>query len=72
MPKMKIAYVISERNGKSYWNRVGVAFVNRDNSINVILEAIPVSGRLQLRDYVPKDDQPTCCHHFDPERDPFI
>jgi hypothetical protein len=54
--KMKIVYVISERNGKSYWNRVGVAFVNNDGSINVKLDAMPVSGELQIRDYVAKED----------------
>ncbi len=32
------------------WTKVGVGFVNRDNSINVILDAIPVNGRLQIRD----------------------
>ena len=26
--KMKIAYVITSRNGKNFWNRCGVAFVN--------------------------------------------
>jgi hypothetical protein len=50
--KMKIVYVISERSGKSYWNRVGVAFVNNDGSINVKLDAVPVTGELQIRDYV--------------------
>ncbi|HVW27106.1 MAG TPA: hypothetical protein VHC69_17190 [Polyangiaceae bacterium] len=54
--KMKIVYVISERNSKSYWNRVGVAFVNNDGSINVKLDAVPVSGELQIRDYVAKED----------------
>ncbi|HEX3596211.1 MAG TPA: hypothetical protein VHU80_13970 [Polyangiaceae bacterium] len=54
--KMKIVYVISERNRKSYWNRVGVAFVNNDGSINVKLDAVPVSGELQIRDYVVKED----------------
>ena len=56
--KMKIAYVISQRNNKSYWNRVGVAFVNSDGSINVKLEAVPVNGEVQIRDYVPRDDAP--------------
>ena len=56
--KMKIAYVITDRGeGKHYWNRIGVAFVNRDGSINVKLEAVPVKGELQIRDYVPKDEQ---------------
>ncbi len=54
--KMKIAYVIKERNGSKYWNRVGVAFVNSDGSINVKLEAVPVNGELHIRDYVPRDE----------------
>jgi hypothetical protein len=56
---MKIVYVISERNSKSYWNRIGVAFVNNDGSINVKLDAVPVSGELQIRDYVAKEDGST-------------
>ncbi|HYO94400.1 MAG TPA: hypothetical protein VER33_07800 [Polyangiaceae bacterium] len=54
--KMKIAYVITTRNGKNFWNRVGVAFVNNDGSINVKLEAMPVSGEIQIRDYVVRDE----------------
>jgi hypothetical protein len=54
--KMKIVYVITPRNGKQYWNRIGVAFVNSDGSLNVRLEAVPVSGEMQIRDYVPRED----------------
>ncbi len=54
--KMKIAYVISTRNGRNFWNRVGVAFVNNDGSINVKLEAMPVTGEIQIRDYVPREE----------------
>ena len=54
--KMKIAYVITQRKDKSFWNRVGVAFVNNDGSINVKLEAVPVSGEIQIRDYQPRDE----------------
>ena len=54
--KMKIVYVISDRNGRKYWNRIGVAFINSDGSVNVKLEAIPVSGEMQIRDYVPRDE----------------
>jgi hypothetical protein len=54
--KMKIVYVISERGQKSYWNRIGAAFVNHDGSINVKLDAVPVSGELQIRDYVARED----------------
>lgn len=54
--KMKIVYVISDRNNRKFWNRIGVAFVNSDGSVNVKLEAIPVSGEMQIRDYVPRED----------------
>ena len=54
--KIKVAYVINERSGKSHFNRIGVAFVNKDGSINVKLEAIPVNGEIHIRDYVPKEE----------------
>ena len=54
--KMKIVYVITRRNDKSYWNRIGIAFVNSDGSINVRLDAVPISGEMQIRDYVPRDE----------------
>jgi len=54
--KMKIAYVITQRKDRNFWNRVGVAFVNSDGSINVKLEAVPVSGEIQIRDYQPREE----------------
>jgi hypothetical protein len=54
--KMKMVYVITERNSKSFWNRIGVAFTNNDGSLNVKLDAVPVSGELQIRDYNPRED----------------
>jgi len=53
--KMKIAFVITKRGTRSFWNRCGVAFVNSDGSINVKLESVPVNGELQIRDYVPRE-----------------
>ena len=53
--KVKIVYHISERNGKSYFNRVGVAFMNSDGSLNVKLEVMPLDGELHIRDYVPRE-----------------
>lgn len=50
---LKDVYMITERENspdKAFWTRVGVGFVNRDNSINIILDALPVNGRLHLRD----------------------
>jgi hypothetical protein len=54
--KMKVAYVITERNEKQFWNRIGVGFTNKDGSINVKLDAVPVTGQLQIRDYEPRDE----------------
>jgi len=48
--KMMIAYVITERGEKKYWNRIGVAFENRDGSYNIRLDALPVSGQLHIRE----------------------
>jgi hypothetical protein len=55
--KMKMVYSISEReNGKSYWTRIGVGFVNQDGSINLRLDAIPLNGQnIQVREYEPYD-----------------
>lgn len=57
--KMKVAYVITQRGTNKYWTRVGAAFVNRDGSINVKLEAVPVSGEIHIRDYVAREDGPS-------------
>lgn len=57
--KMKICYSITKRENqdRSYWTRIGVAFVNSDGSLNVKLDCVPVSGELHIRDYVPNDDR---------------
>ena len=47
--KMWIAYSIQESGNKKYWNRCGVAFENRDGSVNVRLALIPLNGEVQLR-----------------------
>jgi len=53
----RVAYTVVERSeGKSYWLRVGTAFENRDGSLNVYLDAIPVNGRLQIREYQPDEE----------------
>ena len=47
----KDAFQISEgKDGKSHWTRIGMAFVNKDGSLNVYLDALPLDGKLQIRD----------------------
>lgn len=60
---LKDVFSIAEKESSSgetrhRWTPIGIGFVNRDNSINVILDAIPLNGRLQIRDRKPKNQQP--------------
>jgi hypothetical protein len=48
--KWKAVYTIVERNGKSFWIRIGTAFVNRDQSLTVRLDAQPCNGQLHIRE----------------------
>jgi len=52
----RVAYAVSESSSKdddetkSYWTKVGVTFLNKDGSETVVLDAIPVNGRLVLQE----------------------
>ena len=37
-------------NKKPYWHRVGTALSNRDGSLSVLLNSLPVDGKLQIRE----------------------
>ena len=52
---MKDVFAIYEsKDGRerSRWVRVGVAFDNKDGSLNLLLDAIPLCGRLHVRSRV--------------------
>lgn len=53
--KMKFVYVITGKGERKFWTKVGVAFVNRDGSLNCKLDSLPVDGELHIRDYVSKE-----------------
>jgi len=46
--------IVEANNGnglkKDLWIRIGSAFDNNDGSINIKLNALPLSGKLQLRE----------------------
>lgn len=56
MAHMLGVYTIVERKDeehpdrKNIWIHIGVAFINRDGSINVRLNALPVDGKLHIRE----------------------
>lgn len=39
----------AEGSEKKFWVKIGSAFVNKDKSLNVYLDAIPINGKLHLR-----------------------
>jgi hypothetical protein len=53
---MKEVFVITKGAGdKSYWNKVGIAYPpNKDGSVNIQLFALPVDGKLQIREPKPE------------------
>jgi hypothetical protein len=55
--KWKAVYTIVEREGlsKPYWVRIGIAFINQDQSLAVKLDAVPTNGNLHIRDPEPYD-----------------
>ena len=56
--KMKDVFTIMKgaEGRKDRWVRIGIGFINRDNSITVRLDATPTNGTLHIRDYVRKDN----------------
>jgi hypothetical protein len=53
---MKAVFTVVERSpGKSFWTRIGVGFVNKDGSLNLRLDAIPINGTIQVRDWEPAE-----------------
>jgi hypothetical protein len=43
----------TDRRG-TVWVRIGSAFVNKDESINVWLDALPMDGKLHCREAMPE------------------
>ena len=49
---MKDVFTIIEKEGwdKAVWCKVGAAFENRDGSLTLFLDALPVNGKLHVRE----------------------
>lgn len=54
----KTLAVFSIRPGEhgSIWTRIGKAVENRDGSLNIFLDALPIDGKLHVRE-LPRDVQ---------------
>lgn len=46
----KVISAVEKKGGGKFWMRLGSAFVNKDDSINVYLDAVPKNLEFQLRE----------------------
>ncbi len=54
--RFKEVWLVEDRkNARSVWTRVGAAFENNDGSWNIKLSAVPLGGRLNVRDPLPRE-----------------
>jgi len=55
--KMLAVFTIveGEKLEKPIFRRIGNGFVNRDQSMNIFLDALPVNGKLHIRAVEPRD-----------------
>ena len=51
--------IVPRSDGRDHWMRVGSAFANRDGSETILLDAVPLGGKLQVRSYELRDAAPT-------------
>ncbi len=51
-------FTVVDRGGKSFWIRIGAAFGNYDGSETVLLDALPINGKMQIRTPVAKASAP--------------
>lgn len=49
--RQRTVYTIIEKPGrKPYWMKIGIAYINHDQSWNVYLDAMPFDRKLQIRE----------------------
>jgi hypothetical protein len=54
----KIVYtVVDTKNGKAVWVKIGAAFTNRDGSLTIRLDALPLNGTMQVREQTAWEDR---------------
>ncbi|MGC4120229.1 MAG: hypothetical protein QM765_37735 [Myxococcales bacterium] len=49
--KLAVFTIVEMNEERALWRRVGNAYLNRDGSYNLYLDALPVNGKLHMREY---------------------
>jgi hypothetical protein len=60
-PSHKV-FVVEDKEGEgdndAFWTRIGSAWPHKDGKgLNLVLSALPINGRLVLREYTPEDEK---------------
>jgi hypothetical protein len=55
--KRYAVFAIRSVKGQTIWVRAGVAFVQPDDSMNLMLDVLPLDGHLHIREQPPKHQQ---------------
>ena len=50
----KVLQRVDTKTG-GFWSRIGTGFRNRDDSINIMLNSLPINGEVQLRELDEED-----------------
>ena len=52
----KVVCPIEKKDGTgTYWSRLGIAHTNKDESINIYLDTLPMNGKIQLREWTEEE-----------------
>jgi hypothetical protein len=59
MSDRKAVYTVRERKegAKPFWCRIGTCFTNKDGSFSIVLDALPIDGRLVVREEQQREDR---------------
>lgn len=49
-PKGVFTIIEADQVERPIFRRIGTAFINQDKSLNVLLDAMPITGKLHIRD----------------------
>lgn len=58
MHKRYAVFSIRKGKGGSVWTRAGFAYLNKDGSVNLYLDVLPIDGMLHVREAGEKRDPP--------------
>lgn len=55
--RIKHVFTVVEKEGeeKNRWVKIGIGFINKDDSINVYFDALPLNGMINIRDPLNKN-----------------